>query len=182
MGRTVFAGGGWRVAWVAVCVVVAVGTPLAAQTEAFAGVEESDEPVPYTPEEFPQWSRDLRRAEIIAVGTFPIAMIVSGLFYDLGRYTYYSIREGESQSQYAPGFISPEGGVGYNEDERIGLIVAGVSVSLIAATVDYLLGRRARRIERERRRMIEIEQTEEKSSGGLPLLPTIKGEGSSPEG
>ncbi|MCG8477707.1 MAG: hypothetical protein MI724_01325 [Spirochaetales bacterium] len=104
-----------------------------------------DDPVPYSPEEFPQWSRDLRRGEIIALGVFPIAMIVSGLGYQAGRFAYRSIEAGEADADSAPWFFSPEGGPVYNNQERVGLVVSGVVISVGVAVADYLLGRRERR-------------------------------------
>ena len=104
-----------------------------------------DDPIPYDPEEFPQWSRDLRRGEIIALGAFPIAMIVSGLGYQVGRFAYQSIAAGEVSREYAPGFFSPQGGARYTEQERIGLIVSGAAISVGVAIADYLLGRREAR-------------------------------------
>ena len=110
--------------------------------DSIAGI---DDPVPYSPDEFPQWSRDVRRGEIIALGVFPIAMIVSGLGYQVGRFTYRSISAGEVDGDSAPWFFSPEGGPVYNNQERVGLVVSGIVISVGVAVADYLLGRRERR-------------------------------------
>lgn len=99
------------------------------------------EPEPYTREEFPQWARDLRRAEIVAVGTFPIAVILSGVVYQLGRFGYHSLEAGRADMNYAPWFLSTGTGERYNEDERIGLIISGVTLSAVVAVIDYVLGR-----------------------------------------
>ncbi|MFW5693880.1 MAG: hypothetical protein ACOCYB_01835 [Alkalispirochaeta sp.] len=101
-----------------------------------------DEPAPYEPDEFPQWARDLRRGEIIAFGAFPVAMIISGIGYQLGRFAYYSIDAGRVEPEYAPGFFSPQSGPRYDSSERIGLIVSGAIISAGVAVADYLLGRR----------------------------------------
>jgi hypothetical protein len=100
------------------------------------------EPIPYDPTEFPEWSRDLRRGEIIALGAFPVAMIVSGLGYQIGRFGYQSIRAGEVAGEYAPGFFAPSDGARYDSDERVGLIISGAVISVGIALADYLLGRR----------------------------------------
>ena len=60
-----------------------------AQTES-AGDDET--PVPYDPEEFPQWARDLRRGEIVATGSFPLTLLASRLLYGLGRFLVQSIQ------------------------------------------------------------------------------------------
>jgi len=101
-----------------------------------------DEPAPYEPEEFPRWARDLRRGEIIAFGAFPVAMIVSGIGYQLGRFGYQSIAAGQVQPEYAPGFFSPQTGARYNNSERVGLIISGAIISVGVAVADYILGRR----------------------------------------
>lgn len=101
-----------------------------------------DEPAPYEPEEFPQWARDLRRGEIIALGAFPVAMIISGLGYQLGRFAYQSAAAGEVRQEYIPGFFSPESGPRYNSSERVGLIVSGAIISAGVAVADFVLGRR----------------------------------------
>ncbi len=131
---------------VATVLLVTVSAVLPAQESDGEGtIPGIDDPVPYSPDEFPQWSRDLRRGEIIALGVFPIAMIVSGLGYQVGRFTYRSIRAGEADADSAPWFFSPEGGPVYNNQERVGLVVSGVVISVGVAVADYLLGRRERR-------------------------------------
>jgi hypothetical protein len=118
--------------------------PLAAQVPDDGTAEEADgtDPIPYDPAEFPVWSRDLRRGEIMALGAFPVAMIVSGIGYQLGRFGYQSIRAGEIAGEYAPGFFAPSDGARYNSDERVGLIISGAVISVGVALADYLLGRR----------------------------------------
>lgn len=101
-----------------------------------------DMPLPYDPAEFPAWSRDLRRGEIIALGSFPITMILSGLTYQLGRFAYQSAVAGEPRSEYAPWFFSTGTGPRYNNEERIGLIVSAATLSIGVALLDYVLGRR----------------------------------------
>ncbi|MEE1181408.1 MAG: hypothetical protein UHY90_04070, partial [Treponema sp.] len=46
-----------------------------------AFAEESTEPVPYSKEEFPQWALDLRRFEVVSLGSIPFAMIGVVLVY-----------------------------------------------------------------------------------------------------
>lgn len=56
-------------------------------------LSEDKDPVPYEKEEFPQWSRDLRRGEVILLGSLPLVFMLSNLAYDnLGEqvFTDYS--------------------------------------------------------------------------------------------
>jgi hypothetical protein len=139
---------------VAVALLVAPAFPVSAQISSGEDTEEGSgtEPIPYDPTEFPEWSRDLRRGEIIALGAFPVAMIVSGLGYQLGRFGYQSIRAGEVAGEYAPGFFTPSDGARYNSDERVGLIISGAVISAGVALADYLLGRREESRDRSPRR------------------------------
>ena len=103
------------------------------------------EPRPYEREEFPEWAWDLRRGEIIALGVFPVAMIVSGIGFQLGRFAIESSRAGEFSQEYAPFFLSTDTGPRYNEQERIGLLISAGIISTGVAVADYLLGRLERR-------------------------------------
>ncbi|MFP4300741.1 MAG: hypothetical protein ACLFQZ_01820 [Spirochaetaceae bacterium] len=121
-------------------------TPVWAQEEdgAEEGEEETDEvePVPYSPDEFPGWARDLRRAEIIALGAFPVALILTNVGYRLGRFTVESARRGEFAQEYAPAFTTPEQRARLTEQQQVGLLLTAGAVSLGIAALDYLLGRR----------------------------------------
>ncbi|MFW6214988.1 MAG: hypothetical protein ACOC45_03490 [Alkalispirochaetaceae bacterium] len=110
-----------------------------------AGEQEEQEPVPYDPEEFPLWARDLRRGEIIALGSFPVALLLSGIGYRLGRFTGESIRRGEFATEYAPAFVTPEQRAGLSDGEQAGLLITAGAISLTVALIDYLLARRERR-------------------------------------
>lgn len=103
------------------------------------------EPRPYEREEFPEWAWDLRRGEIIALGVFPVAMIVSGIGFQLGRFAIESSRAGEFSQEHAPFFLSTDTGPRYNEQERIGLLISAGIISTGVAVADYLLGRLERR-------------------------------------
>ncbi len=130
-----------------ICVLASIVSPLPVTAQDVAPEEESRDPSapePYDPAEFPSWSRDLRRAEIIALGSFPITMILSGFTYQLGRFAYQSYRAGEPNSDFAPWFFSTSTGERYNNDERIGLIVSAATLSVGVALLDYALGRRER--------------------------------------
>jgi hypothetical protein len=106
-----------------------------------AGAVAEEEPEPYSPEEFPQWALDVRRAEIVALGVYPIAYLFTTLAYDLFRFTRESIDRGAVATEYAPLFFAPPDAPGYDRDERRGVFVASISVSALVAVADYLLGR-----------------------------------------
>lgn len=104
-------------------------------------------PVPYDPEEFPLWAQDLRRGEIIALGAFPLSMIVVSLSYELGRFGYQSIRAGEVKGEYAPWFFSTSQSATFDNGERIGLVLTSSIVSVGVSIVDHVLARRERKLD-----------------------------------
>jgi hypothetical protein len=114
----------------------AVPTRALAQSSA----DNDPEPIPYTKEEFPQWALDLRRAEVLTVGMFPLAFLVTRLGYDVARFTYRSIRQGSPAQQYAPWFFAPPEKPDFTRAEKNGILLASVSISGIVALVDYLIG------------------------------------------
>ncbi len=93
------------------------------------------QPVPYSPDEFPAWSRDLRRFEIISIGAFPVALLVSSASFQLVRYA----QSGFSQA-YVPAVLG-SGATPLSAQEKIRVLVAGVGLSLAVGLTDYILGR-----------------------------------------
>lgn len=112
---------------------------------------EGVEPIPYSPEEFPGWAHDLRRGEIIALGSFPVALILTNLGYRLGRFTVESVQRGEFAQEYAPAFTTPEQRATLNDQQQLGIILTAGLISVGVAVADYLLGRRDERRGNERR-------------------------------
>ena len=99
------------------------------------------EPEPYTPDEFPSWARDLRRGEIIALGSFPLVLLLSNVGYDVVRFGRESLRAGEWNYTYAPWFFGPPDKPPLSEDERIGVILTAAGISVSVAIVDFIIGR-----------------------------------------
>ena len=115
-----------------------------AQTES-AGDDET--PVPYDPEEFPQWARDLRRGEIVATGSFPLTLLASRLLYGLGRFLVQSIQSRGVDLTYAPWFLLSPGAVPLQRNEKIIIIASAGGLSVSLSLLDYLLAVRERRTE-----------------------------------
>ena len=96
--------------------------------------DEIREPEPYTEEEFPQWAHNLRRFEIITLGTLPITFLATFLVYDLIRYTSSGF-----DSDYA--LLGSPNPVPYSTEEKIGVVVAACSASLLIALMDFIIGK-----------------------------------------
>jgi hypothetical protein len=84
--------------------------------------------------EFPQWARDLRRAEIIAFGTFPFTMFTATFAVDTWRTSRHNW-----DPRYAPWPFKTAGAIEMtNEEHEIVIAVAGIS-SLALALTDFVI-------------------------------------------
>ena len=88
---------------------------------------ESTMPEEYDPSEFPLWMQDLRRFEVVTVGTFPVTYLFVSLIYDFSIYAANNFK-----TQYS---------IGSQRDSRdIGIIVGSAgAASFILATVDLFI-------------------------------------------
>jgi hypothetical protein len=93
-------------------------------------------PVPYTPGEFAPWMQDLWRAEVITVGSFPFTLFLTLEIYDSWRYATNGFNP-----SYAPWPIGAGAGTTYTPQETAWIAVSAVSISVLIAGLDYLLGR-----------------------------------------
>ncbi len=84
-------------------------------------------PEEYDPEEFPMWAHDLRRYEVIAVGSYPVTFFATSLIYDFSIYASNSFDPSYSMGSQRSG-------------QDIGIIMGTAAVtSLIIATVDLII-------------------------------------------
>jgi hypothetical protein len=104
-------------------------------------------PEDYAEEEFSQAARNLRRAEIILVGSFPLTAFLSLEVYDFYRFAHH-----DWDVAYAPWPVRPPTAAEYSNAESVGVLVAAISLSAVLAIADYAIGRiRERRAEDPRR-------------------------------
>ena len=115
--------------------VAIAGGRVAAQSD----IDEESSPgetyAPYSPEEFPQWLHQLRRAEIVLVGSFPITMLFTTLSYEGFRL----VRSLFAQSNVV-GTMAIEFG-NFTANEKTGLLLGGVVLSVAVSVVDLILDR-----------------------------------------
>ena len=71
-----------RTAVIVAAILLLINVPV------FPDSASSTEPVPYDKNEFPQWSKDLRRAEIVSFGSLPFVTI--GVTMGYGSYLYFT--------------------------------------------------------------------------------------------
>jgi hypothetical protein len=93
-------------------------------------------PQPFAPGEIAPWLKDLGRAEAIAVGSFPFALFFTLEVYDTYRYTTRGFNP-----SYAPWPLGSSTATTYSAQETAWLAISAVSVSLMIAGIDFLIGR-----------------------------------------
>lgn len=98
-----------------------------------AQTADSEDGDPYTKEEFPLWLKDLRRFEVITVGVFPIAILLSSTGHSL-----YKSLFGTSDTEQA-GAISFN--TSFTTEEKYGIVYTGLIASLCFAALDFLIGK-----------------------------------------
>ncbi|GHT84138.1 hypothetical protein FACS1894137_06820 [Spirochaetia bacterium] len=86
--------------------------------------------------EFPQWARDLRRADIIAFGSFPFTMFTAIFFMD----TYRAANHNWSAA-YRPWPFKGAGAVAMTKNERTITLSAAIAGSVVIALTDHLIVR-----------------------------------------
>jgi hypothetical protein len=96
---------------------------------------------------FPLWTKDLRRGEIIAFGSFPFMYFFSNFGFD----TYRWANNGNDM-RYAPWPFNSAGTVGKTTNEKIITLGIAAGGSILIALVDYGIMRYKRyRVEKEKR-------------------------------
>jgi hypothetical protein len=98
------------------------------QTGAEAQTEEKDE--------FPQWARDLRRADIITFGVFPFTFFLGSVIVDTYRFSQH-----DWDSRYAPW---PVGSVSRTTKEHVAAISVAAGGAVLVAVADYFIQRAKR--------------------------------------
>lgn len=117
---------------------------------------DAHEPKPYEKEEFPQWLKDLRRAEIITFGSLPFVTFSASVYYDV--YRYY---DHDKESGYEPWpFKKSATAVALTEDEQKRIVLISACVSVGVALFDYgfrAIRRSIRERKAEREHQLEID-------------------------
>lgn len=89
--------------------------------------------VPYGPAEFPEWQKDLRRAEILAFGALPFITFFSSIYYDLYRYGTHDWDEAYQPWPFKKNDIA----VPLTEKEQKNLLFASAGISFGVALFDF---------------------------------------------
>ena len=98
-------------------------------------------PAPYAQDEFPDWLKDVWRTTVIFVGTLPFSFFFTTEGYDLFRYAtgVGTASQSPFDPTNAPWPFRPSAQITYSSNEEIGIVVATLSASAIAAAIDYFV-------------------------------------------
>lgn len=125
-----------------VLALLAAAPALAPAQSSGASTSEAQTARPYTDDEFEPWVRDLRRAEILAVGTFPLAYLLAGLGYDYYYYLSHGFPQDNIPWPVGPGTSQWVAANQPKEVQQKNLTLIGVSLAagVLLAAVDWWLG------------------------------------------
>lgn len=102
-----------------------------------ANNSETHIPSEYEEDEFPVWLQDLRRAEIIAVGSFPFTFFLSQLSYGIYRFACHDFT-----SDYSPVFFMGSGSANpFTNEEKTTIILISLGLSAAMALTDFIIGK-----------------------------------------
>jgi hypothetical protein len=93
-------------------------------------------PQPYSPDEFQPWMKEAWRAGAVFAGSFPFTLFATLEAYDTVRYVSNGFNPG-----YAPWPLGTGAAASYSGEETLWLALSAVSLSMVIAGLDFLLGR-----------------------------------------
>ena len=100
---------------------------------------------------FPQWTKDVRRWEIIAFGTFPFTVFLSTFAMDTYRWGKEAdMGWDEASRRYAPWPLKAAGAVEMSSRERETTLIAAAGISVGLAFIDLVIVQIKRHKERRR--------------------------------
>ena len=91
-------------------------------------------PEPYTEEEFPLWAKDLRRFEVVLIGSLPFTFLYTSLSYSLIRYGVNGF-----DPAYAPSLQAGAETVPMTRNEQIGVLLSGIGAAVLVAIADQII-------------------------------------------
>jgi len=98
---------------------------------------ENKTPAPYEDDEFPQALKDVRRFEIIALGSMPFVTLDVNIAYSLGKPVFDCMKSGNwSTYQFQNPLTASES---YSADEIKGVIWTSIGISVGIALTDYII-------------------------------------------
>lgn len=122
-------GRGRRTAVIFICILVLLPAGTAGAQD-----DTPSAPEPYTEEEFPLWARDLRRFEVVLIGSLPFTFLYTSLGYSLIRYGVNGF-----DPAYAPSLQPGAETVPMARNEQIGVLLSGIGAAVLVAIADQII-------------------------------------------
>lgn len=94
----------------------------------------SETPEPYGENEFPEVLKDIRRAEIITLGSMPFITFSVSMGYSLGSYAFHNFDYSYFKNPFAA-----DSDNNYNTDEQIGIILTSLGISAGIGLTDFVV-------------------------------------------
>lgn len=94
----------------------------------------SETPEPYQKDEFPGILHDIRRAEIITLGSMPFITFSATLGYSFGKYASHNF-----DSSYFVNPFSSTDENSFSTDEQIGILLASLGISAGIGLTDFIV-------------------------------------------
>jgi hypothetical protein len=144
----------------ALLAIAAAGASLSAQVKPV--------PEPYKAEEFSPFLRDLRRFEIVSIGSFPLTVFYSTFCYDSYRFVAKSAEAGALDPRFLPWPLKGPDYVPMNKDEKTGVLIAAAGASIVVGVLDYLILKERLRAESRRQALEKAQAALGKAKDGAP--------------
>jgi len=111
---------------------------------------------PYDKDEFPGILHDIRRAEIITLGSMPFITFSASLGYSFGKYASHNF----DSSYFVNPFASTDGN-SFSTDEQIGILLTSLGISAGIGLTDFIVhtvkrNNRLRRLKKQKNTEIQI--------------------------
>lgn len=114
---------------------------------------------PYTKDEFPDWLHDLRRAEIVSLGSLPFVTLGVTLGYSLYRYFSHDMNP-----DYFPNpFAKSSSAARLTTDEQLGILFTSLGVSAAVGIADFTISTIQRHIKNK--------EEERLNQGAIEIIP-----------
>lgn len=94
----------------------------------------SETPEPYQKDEFPEILHDIRRAEIITLGSMPFITFSATLGYSFGKYASHNF-----DSSYFVNPFSSTDENSFSTDEQIGILLTSLGISAGIGLTDFIV-------------------------------------------
>jgi len=94
------------------------------------------EPEEYREDEFSPFLKELRRGEIIMLGSLPLSIFLAIETYEIYRYVQH-----DKDPDYAPWPFRRHGGVPFSDPEAKGIFISALGFSFLIAVTDFIIGR-----------------------------------------